>query len=117
MKRRWLSFLAALVLMVSLAVPAMAAQNDNGHFAAYYISYDSYEEESGGSLMPIIVAAGISGIICFGLVSLQKNVHKKSGAADYITEQGVNITHASDRFTHTTQTRRKLQTNQNQRRR
>lgn len=117
MKRRWLCLIAALLLMVSLAAPAMAAQNDNGHFAAYYTSYDSYEEESGGILMPIIVAAGISGLVCFGLVSLQKNVRRKSGAADYITEQGVNITHASDRFTHTTQTRRKLQTNQNQGRR
>ena len=55
----------------------------------------------------------IPALICFVLVSLQKSVHKKTGASDYITEEGVHISHASDRFTHTTQTRRKLQTNQN----
>lgn len=116
MRRRWICFLTAVVLLLALSAPAMAAQEDNGHFAAYYTDYgyyDSYEEDSGGVLLPIMVGAGISGVICFGLVSLQKNVHRKSGAAEYITEQGVHITHASDRFTHTTRTRRKLQNNQN----
>lgn len=112
MKRRLICLLAVLALAVSLAVPVMA-QHNAGPVAAYSTGYDSYEGESGSSLTPILVAAGISGIICFGLMSLQKNVHKKSGAAEYITEEGVSITHASDRFTHTTRTCRKLQTNQN----
>lgn len=116
MKRKLLCLLAVLAVLLAMAVPAMAAGEQSPHFAAYssdYGYYDSYEGESSGILVPILVAAGISSIICFGLVSLQRNVHKKSGASEYITEQGVRITHASDRFTHTTRTRRKLQTNQN----
>lgn len=113
MKRRWICMLAVVMLLAALAVPAMAAREDDGHFAAYYVDYDSYDADSGGIMLPILVGAGISGVICFGLVSLQKNVHKKSGASEYITEEGVKITQSSDRFTHRTQTRRKLQNSQN----
>ena len=100
--RKWLSLLTALMLILALAVPAGAV--------AYGVEmeYDS----GGGLLTPLLVGVGIAGLICYGLVSLQKNVKKKSGASDYITQEGVKIAHASDRFTHTTQTRRKLQSNQ-----
>lgn len=106
MKRKTIFLITALALVLALAAPAAAYYSDYGY-------YDCYEEDSGNILVPIGVAAGISGLICFGLVSMQKNVHKKSGALEYITEQGVHFTHASDRFTHTTQTRRKLPNNQN----
>lgn len=105
MKRKWLSVLLALVLIFALAVPA-AAQG--------YYAYD-YESGGGDLMTPLLVGVGVSGVICFGLVSLQKSVHKKTGASDYITGEGVHISHASDRFTHTTQTRRRLQNNQNNR--
>ena len=106
MKRRVFAAVSVLVLILALTVPAFAAEMPN------VLSYAS-DYEDGGLLTPLIIGVGISGLICFGLVSLQKSVHKKTGASDYITEEGVHICHASDRFTHTTQTRRKLQTNQN----
>lgn len=106
MKRRFLAAAAALVLLLALSVPVAAAE------MPVFLSYAS-DYEDGGILTPLIVGVGISALICFVLVSLQKSVHKKTGASDYITEEGVHISHASDRFTHTTQTRRKLQTNQN----
>lgn len=110
MKRRLFAAIALLALVLVLAVPALAAETGGAHFAAYSADYGS---EDGGILTPLLVGVGVSGLICFGLVSLQKSVHKKTGATDYITEEGVHISHASDRFTHTTQTRRKLQTNTN----
>ena len=108
MKRRFLAVAAALSLLLALAVPAAASEIPG------FLSYAS-DYEDGGILTPLIVGVGISGLICFVLVSLQKSVHKKTGASDYITEEGVHISQASDRFTHTTQTRRKLQNNQNNR--
>lgn len=108
MKHRVFAVIAVLILIFALAVPVAAEEVP--HFAAYSADYGS---EDGGILTPLLVGVGVSGLICFGLVSLQKSVHKKTGASDYITEEGVHISHASDRFTHTTQTRRKLQNNQN----
>lgn len=115
MKRKWICVLAVLMLMIFMAVPAAAMENPAQHIAAHTVGY-GYAEEPGGSLLPVLVGMGLSGVICLGLVSLQKDVHKKSGASDYITEEGIRIVHASDRFTHTTQTRRRLQNNQNRRR-
>lgn len=99
---------AVVLLMLSLAVPAGAYYDGYGNVG----QYEAWEEDSCGILVPIPVACGISGIVCFGLLSLQKSVKKKSGASEYITERGVTITAASDHFTHTTQVRRKLHTEQ-----
>lgn len=108
-KSRWICLAAAVLLMLSLAIPA-GAYHDGYEQIGYYET-----EDSGGIIVPILVACGISGIVCFCLLSLQKSVRKQSGASEYITEQGVNITKASDRFTHTTQVRRKLQTDNKKR--
>ena len=109
MNRKWLCALVTLLLVVALAVPA-AAQSETAHFAAYTVEY---EEDNGGILTPLLMGMGVSGVICIGIASLQKDVHKKTGASDYITEEGVHFSHASDRYTHTTRTRRKLENNQN----
>lgn len=100
-KSKWICLAAAVLLVLSMAVPAGAYHD---------VYYETGEDASGGIMVPILVSCGISGIVCLGLLSLQKSVKKKSGASEYITEGGVTITSASDRFTHTTQVRRKLQT-------
>lgn len=112
MNRKWLSALMALILVLALAAPVDAAQTDGIHMLSYSVDYES---DDSGFLTCVLVGMGISAVICFGLVSLQRNVHKQSGASEYITEEGVNFTHASDRYTHTTRTRRKLENNQNNR--
>ena len=110
MNRRWLSALMALILVLALEAPVAAAQTEEVHVLSYSVDYES---DDSGFMTAVLVGVGLSAFICICLVSLQRNVHKQSGASEYITEEGVNFTHASDRYTHTTRTRRKLENNQN----
>lgn len=73
-------------------------------------------EKEGGSyfvelLVIILGSCLISGLICGVLVSQMKTAVKGTHATEYITEKGIDIRVRTDRYTHTTQVRRKIQTN------
>ena len=58
----------------------------------------------------IVVAAScaIAGGICLMLKWKMKTVHKKAEANEYVAAGGLNLTKQYDRYTHTTETRRKV---------
>ena len=58
----------------------------------------------------IVVAAScaIAGGICLMLKWKMKTVHKKAEANEYVAAGGLNLTKQYDRYTHTTETRRKI---------
>ena len=58
----------------------------------------------------IVVAAScaIAGGICLMLKWQMKTVHKKAEADEYVAAGGLNLTKQYDRYTHTTETRRKI---------
>lgn len=58
----------------------------------------------------IVVAAScaIAGGICLMLKWQMKTVHKKAEANEYVAAGGLNLTKQYDRYTHTTETRRKI---------
>ena len=58
----------------------------------------------------IVVAAScaIAGGICLMLKWQLKTVHKKAEANEYVAAGGLNLTKQYDRYTHTTETRRKI---------
>ena len=108
--RKWLSALMALILVLTLAAPVAAAQSDEVHVLSYSVDYEGDDSDF---VTAALIGVGLSVFICICLVSLQRNVHKQTDASDYITEEGVHFSHSSDRYTHTTRTRRKLENNQN----
>ena len=61
--------------------------------------------------MYLIVVAGscvISGFICLVLKGKMQTVHKKVEANEYVAAGGLQLTEKHDRYTHTTETRRKI---------
>ena len=53
----------------------------------------------------------VSGAICYFLMTNMKSVHKKVDADEYINDEGLNLTNKYDRYTHTTETRTKIEKN------
>ena len=87
--------LLILVLLLSLLVPTVCAQG---------------EEAGGGGLAlgPIIIGFVLSLIVCLILKAGMKNVSIKEEAAAYIAS-ALKLTAKSDRFTHKTETRVKIE--------
>ena len=65
--------------------------------------------ESGGYLIAIVVSFAVSLVICLILKAGMKNVHIKTEAAAY-TAGALHLVGRTDRFTHKTQTRTKINT-------
>ncbi len=53
----------------------------------------------------------VSGSICFYLLTRMRSVHKKVDANEYVNAEGLNLMQKYDRYTHTTETRTKIQKN------
>ena len=53
----------------------------------------------------------VAGAICFVLLRSMKTVHQKTQANAYLTEGGLNLTEQYDRYTHTTETRTRIEKN------
>lgn len=87
--------LLVLVLLLSLFAPTVCAQGS--------------ETGDGGSLaVPIIIGFVLSLIVCLILKAGMKNVSIKEEAAAYIAS-ALKLTARSDRFTHKTETRTKIE--------
>lgn len=73
-----------------------------------------YPEEEGSTFTFILalylIACVISGVICLIMLGQMKTARKRTSAQEYIGNQGVQLRIATDRFTHATQVRRKIET-------
>lgn len=69
--------------------------------------------ESYLTLILLMIAGSclVSGAICYFLMTNMKSVHKKVDADEYINDEGLNLTNKYDRYTHTTETRTKIEKN------
>ena len=60
-----------------------------------------------------VISAGCSclaaGTVCLWLLRKMKSVHQKAEADAYLTAGGLHLTKQYDRYTHTTETRTKIQ--------
>ena len=59
------------------------------------------------TLERILIAVAL--VICLSLKGMMKSVRRSARADIYVTEEGLNLTEQVDRYTHTTETRRKIE--------
>lgn len=62
-----------------------------------------------GTIAVLVISVLAGGITVLVLTLQLKSVKAKNEANDYVTPRGVNISHRSDTFTHTTYSRRKIE--------
>lgn len=55
------------------------------------------------------ISCAASGAVCYALILRMKSVHRKVEANEYIGVNGLRLTNQYDRYTHTTQTRTKIE--------
>ena len=93
----------------------------NGEVVDGYVDYDyyngtsqTYTRKSGatpGRLAAILgIPSAIAGIFCGTQSAKMKSVHKKHEASQYVEPNSMNLSIVQDIFTHTTETRRKIET-------
>ena len=93
-----------------------------GGISHYLDTCDAYltQTEAGKPVRPaswpkILMATGIAcvvaGTICFLLMRSMKSVRQKAEADTYLTQGGLQLTEQYDRYTHTTETRTKIEKN------
>ena len=93
-----------------------------GGISHYLDTCDAYltQAETGKPVRPaswpkILMATGIScavaGAVCFLLMRSMKSVRQKAEADTYLTQGGLQLTEQYDRYTHTTETRTKIEKN------
>lgn len=56
-----------------------------------------------------VIGIGVALVICLSLKGMMKSVRRSARADIYVTEEGLNLTEQVDRYTHTTETRRKIE--------
>ena len=62
------------------------------------------------SLLPgLAIGIAVALVICLSLKGMMKSVRRSARADIYVTEEGLNLTEQVDRYTHTTETRRKIE--------
>ena len=59
-------------------------------------------------IIVVVASCAISGFICLMLKQRMQTVHKKAEANEYVADGGLQLTEQYDRYTHTTETRRKI---------
>ena len=71
------------------------------------------ERESGFSWIGLLITLGgsalVAGLICAGFASQLTSVQESSQAASYVKSNSLNLRSRSDRYTHTTETRTKIE--------
>lgn len=113
MKNKWKTLWLALLLALALCVPALAAgQTASVETISIYQAEDTgepvTEDLSGAIGISIAVALAVALVVCLVGKAKMNSVHQKVEARAYATG-GVQLTKKMDQFTHTTQTRRKIQ--------
>lgn len=56
-----------------------------------------------------VIGIGVALVICLSLKGMMKSVRRSARADIYVTEEGLNLTEQVDRYTYTTETRRKIE--------
>ena len=64
-------------------------------------------------LVGIAVGVGVALVICLSLKGMMKSVRRSARADIYVTGEGLNLTEQYDQYTHTTETRRKIERDNN----
>lgn len=59
----------------------------------------------------VLVGIGVALVICLSLKGMMKSVRRSARADIYVTEDGLNLTDRADVYTHTTETRVKIEKN------
>ncbi len=86
---------------------------------AYPVQYDTYEREkdSGEAIVSVIGIIGlpclIAGCVCYAFKRQMRSVYTGKSASHYISKEGFVLTSKSDIFTHITQVRNRIKTNNN----
>ena len=90
-----------------------------GGFEDYLFACDEYltlaeqgtpvKKSLTSSLLPgLAIGIAVALVICLSLKGMMKSVRRSARADIYVTEEGLNLTEQVDRYTHTTETRRKI---------
>lgn len=101
-------------------LPSFGENDWCGGFSGYLTACDNYltQADAGkpvqkSTLQRLVPAVGISCIISLIICMVQKGkmktVRRKTDAHAYITFDGLNLTESYDQFTHTTETRRRIE--------
>ena len=91
-----------------------------GGFEDYLFACDEYltlaeqgtpvKKSLASSLLPgLAIGIAVALVICLSLKGMMKSVRRSARADIYVTEEGLNLTEQVDRYTHTTETRRKIE--------
>lgn len=91
-----------------------------GGFEDYLMACDEYltlaeqgtpvKKSLTSSLLPgLAIGIAVALVICLSLKGMMKSVRRSARADIYVTEEGLNLTEQVDRYTHTTETRRKIE--------
>ena len=91
-----------------------------GGFEDYLFACDEYltlaeqgtpvKKSLTSSLLPgLAIGIAVALVICLSLKGMMKSVRRSARADIYVTEEGLNLTEQVDRYTHTTETRRKIE--------
>jgi len=95
MKRKLQLFLCGLIAALSCTGSALAAEAETGI-------------DPGSICLVLLVPLVIAFIVCGIMKSMMKSTGRKTSANTYIAANGINITGRMDRYTHTTETRRRI---------
>lgn len=101
-------------------LPALSEDDWCSGFSAYLTVCDEYltqadagnpvQESIAQRILPVVgISCGISLAICLVLKSKMKTVRRKADATGYVAFGGLNLTGRYDRFTHTTETRSRIE--------
>lgn len=101
-------------------LPSLSEDDWCGGFAAYLTACDKYltqadagkpvQESVMQRILPVVgISCGISLVICLVLKGKMKAVRRKTDAKGYVAFGGLNLTERYDRFTHATETRRRIE--------
>lgn len=103
-------------------LPSLSENDWRGGFSAYLTACDEYltlaaegaplqESPVGGILMAVGISCAIALVVCLVLKGKMKSVRRKAEAQTYVTPDGLCLTDSYDRYTHTTETRRRIEKN------
>ena len=110
--------------MTEVFLDNFAEDDWRGGFEDYLMACDEYltlaeqgtpvRKSLTRSLLPgLAIGIGVALVICIGLKGMMKSVRRSARADIYVTEEGLNLTEQVDRYTHTTETRRKIERDNN----
>lgn len=101
-------------------LPAFGENDWYGGFSGYLNACDEYlalaaagtpvrRSPVGGIVTAVVISCAVALVVCLILKAKMKSVHRKVEAQTYITADGLALTDSYDRYTHTTESRRRIE--------